>query len=327
MGREVGGDDMFKFKTPQRIFQIGKVKIGGQPGELPKVLIGTIFYEKHEIVKDPKKGTFDREKAAELIKKQDELSDLTGNPCMLDVVCTSVESGLKYIDFVASATDAPISVDIMEPQNKPGILKYVGEAGLADRVLYNSIWFPREDEINALKDSGIKAAILLGYNVKNRKADGVISLLKGHGDQKGLLKVAEEIGITKPIVDTTIFTYIPSIGIGAKACYMVKEELGLPVGGAPSNSTTVWKKPRELGLDIHKAVESAAEVVPLVMGCDFLLYGLIESAPWIFPACAAVDAMITANARAELGIKPLTENTPLYKLFPEFVAKLEKADL
>ena len=97
--------------------------------------------------------------------------------------------------------------------------------------------------------------------------------------------------------------------------------------GAPSNATTVWKKARELGLDIHKAVESASEVVPLVMGCDFLLYGLIESAPWIFPACAAVDAMITAVARAELGIKPLTMESPLYKLFPEFVQKLEKADL
>ncbi|MFH1821349.1 MAG: tetrahydromethanopterin S-methyltransferase subunit H, partial [Methanobacteriota archaeon] len=157
---------MFKFKTPQKIFQIGKVKIGGQPGELPKVLIGTIFYEKHDIVKDPKTGAFDKEKAEELIKKQDGLSELTGNPCMLDIVCTSVESGQRYIDFVAGATDAPISVDIMEPKNKPGILKYVGEAGLADRVLYNSIWFPKEDEINALKDSKIKAAILLGYNVK-----------------------------------------------------------------------------------------------------------------------------------------------------------------
>ena len=41
--------NMFKFKTPQKIFQIGKVKIGGQPGQLPTVLIGTIFYEKHKI--------------------------------------------------------------------------------------------------------------------------------------------------------------------------------------------------------------------------------------------------------------------------------------
>ncbi|MEM2755960.1 MAG: hypothetical protein QXM89_01215 [Candidatus Bathyarchaeia archaeon] len=30
---------MFKFEKTQSIFEIGKVKVGGQPGELPTVLI------------------------------------------------------------------------------------------------------------------------------------------------------------------------------------------------------------------------------------------------------------------------------------------------
>ncbi|RJS86070.1 tetrahydromethanopterin S-methyltransferase subunit H, partial [Candidatus Bathyarchaeota archaeon] len=36
---------MFKFNKKQKIFEIGKVKIGGQPGELPTVLIGSLFHE------------------------------------------------------------------------------------------------------------------------------------------------------------------------------------------------------------------------------------------------------------------------------------------
>ena len=55
------------------------------------------------------KGEFDREKAEELLKKQEELSDITGNPCMTDVVGLSEEAIIKYIDFVAAITDTPIS--------------------------------------------------------------------------------------------------------------------------------------------------------------------------------------------------------------------------
>ena len=75
-------------RPPQKIYEIGGKRIGGQPGELPATLIGSIFYQGHKIVEDPKKGIFDRVRAEELIEKQDEFSDLTGNPCMLDVVCT-----------------------------------------------------------------------------------------------------------------------------------------------------------------------------------------------------------------------------------------------
>ena len=39
---------MFKFQKEQEIVNIAGVKIGGQPGELPTVLAGTIFYDKHE---------------------------------------------------------------------------------------------------------------------------------------------------------------------------------------------------------------------------------------------------------------------------------------
>jgi len=46
---------VFKFEKEQNIFDIAGVKIGGQPGQLPTVLIGSIFYHKHKIVIDEKK--------------------------------------------------------------------------------------------------------------------------------------------------------------------------------------------------------------------------------------------------------------------------------
>jgi tetrahydromethanopterin S-methyltransferase subunit H len=273
-------------------------------------------------VEDPKKGVFDRARAEELIVKQDELSDLTGNPCMLDVVCTSIEAARSYIDFVCETTEAPILLDAY-PKVRLEALEYVTEIGLIDRIVYNSIYSPSEVEVDAIRESKVEAAILLAYNVKDRTTGGVLSLLRGTDEVPGLLELSERAGITKPLVDTTIFTYIPSIGIGAKSCLRVKKELGLPAGGAPGNAAAIWKQPKDWGSDIAKVIYVVPQVVPLVMGADFLLYGVIEAAPWIFPACAAVDAMIAATAQVEHGLKTLTEEHPLYKLFPEFVEKIE----
>ena len=40
---------------------------------------------------------------------------------------------------------------------------------------------------------------------------------------------------------------------------------------------------------------------------------------------AAIDAMIASTAQIEHDIQTLTDEHPLYKLFPEFVEKIEKA--
>ncbi len=66
---------MFRFEKEQKVYDIGGVKIGGQPGEYPMVLVGSIFYEKHRIMTDPDKGDFDKPKADALIKKMEELSE------------------------------------------------------------------------------------------------------------------------------------------------------------------------------------------------------------------------------------------------------------
>lgn len=311
---------MFRFEKPQRVFEIGDVKVGGQPGELPTVVIGTMFYKGQRIVHDPNKGIFDKERAEGLIKKQEELSDITGNPFMLDVVGTSPESMVKYINFISDITDAPFLLDAL-PKTRITGLKHVVEVGLTQRVVYNSIWFPKENEVAAVRESGIEAAILLGYNPKNRWAKGVIDLLRGDGKEKGLLKIAEEIGIKKPLIDTCA-TNIPSIGVCSRAALLVKQEFGLPVGFSPGNAISTWKKKRAWELDVFKACDSSAQVIAQIMCCNFILYGPIEHAEWVFPAIAMADTII-ATGTMELGTATLTKKHPLHILFPEFVEKLE----
>lgn len=98
---------MFRFDKEQIVLDIAGVKIGGQPGEYPTVLAGTIFYGGHSIIEDEKKGVFDKDKAEELIKIQEEMSDTTGNPHLVQVFGATEDAIVKYLEFVADVTDVP----------------------------------------------------------------------------------------------------------------------------------------------------------------------------------------------------------------------------
>ena len=74
---------MFRFDKEQLVIDIAGVKMGGQPGEYPTVLAGTIFYGGHNIISDEKEGIFDKDAAEERIKTMEEMSDVTGNPCVV----------------------------------------------------------------------------------------------------------------------------------------------------------------------------------------------------------------------------------------------------
>ena len=156
---------MFKFEKEQIVYDIAGVKIGGQPGEYPTVLIGSIFYEKHKIVSDPMKGEFDREAAEKLIKKQEELYDKTGNPFIVDVVGLSPEALERYIDFIADVTEAPFLVDSFSPNVRLSAIKYAIEVGLKERAIYNSIDnHVSEEETSSLRDLGVESSVLMAYN-------------------------------------------------------------------------------------------------------------------------------------------------------------------
>ncbi|UCD96934.1 MAG: tetrahydromethanopterin S-methyltransferase subunit H [Candidatus Bathyarchaeota archaeon] len=312
---------MFRFTTPQRIVKLGNLQIGGQPGELPTVLIGSIFYQGHKLLKDGKKGTFDKVEAETLIKNQEVLSDATGNPAVLDVVISSTEAIDRELDFISTVTDAPFLFDAWPPSVRLTGLEYLKQTGLNKRTIYNSLSpATREGELTALMESKVKTAILLTYNFKDPWVKGLLPVLRETETKPGLLSVAEEAGVENPLVDTCV-TSVPSIGVSARAIHSVKAEFGVPSGCGAANATTRWKLPQQKWGDaVYKACEASAQTSTIAMGADFLMYGPIESSPWIFPASAALDAIV-ATATSELGTRTCTQDHPLTKLFPEISEK------
>jgi len=301
---------VFIFKKEQKTFDIGGVKIGGQPGEFPTVLIGSIFYAGHKIVKNEEKGIFDKNAAEELIKRMEELSERTGNPGFLDIEILHPQAVENYIDFISSVTDVPFLIEV--PSAEVGIeaARYVSEVGLAEQAIYNTISpDTKEEEIPVIKESGIKAAIILAFNQADLSPKGRTSILRG-----GLLDVAERAGIEKPLIDTTVLDTL-SLGPASKSICIVKEEFGFPTGCGPINAIETWKiGKKELDSSAFKACGACADFMTVIFGADFVLYGPIENAEYAFPTCALADAMTAYTLRRE-GIKPKTRDHPLYKIF------------
>jgi len=304
---------MFTFETEQKVFEIGGVKIGGQPGKYPTVLIGSIFYDKHKIVKDPRNGRFDAGAAEALINKQAEMSDKTGNPHIVDIVGSTPEAFTQYIAFVSKVTTNPFLVDSPHTGVRLKAMKYCVEVGLQDRAIYNSIDENiKPEEVEAIKDVGVKAAIILAFNAKDPRVQGRMQILTTRGRTTGLVDAAEDAGVEKILVDTAVLD-APSIGTSARTIYMVKHELGLPSGCAPSNAMYAWKTLKLLGPHARSTCIAAAHAFLPVVGADFLLYGPIRYAEMIFPACAMMDAFIGYDGRWR-GIRPEASH-PLYKIF------------
>ncbi|AIG96853.1 tetrahydromethanopterin S-methyltransferase subunit H family protein [Archaeoglobus fulgidus] len=274
---------MFRFEN-QKVFEIGGVKIGGEVGENPTVLIGSIFYGKHKIVEDEKRGIFDREGAEALIREMEDLSDKTGNPGLLDVVGMSEEAMIKYIDFVADVTDSPFLIDSAIADIKLAGVKHADEVGLSDRVIYNSISPESKDaEIEALANSKVEAAVVLAYTYNVISSAARLQAL-----EKAMAKV-EKAGITKPIVDTFVMD-VPSLPAAAKAAIDIKRKYGLPTGSGAHNAIGSWKGFKNMfGKEAEKAATIVAVTMQIILGSDFVLYGPIEDCREVFPAMYTID--------------------------------------
>ena len=309
---------MFKFDKKQEVFDFGKFMVGGQPGEYPTCCIGTMFYARHKIVSDPEHGVFDKDAAEKLWNKQAEMSDITGNSCMNQIVAESNEAMQKEIDWFVGLSDYPFLIDSSAPAVRAFGVKYATEIGVADRAIHNSINASiTPEELQAVKDSDLNAAIVLAFNAMEAGTQGKMNILTkaAGGAKKGMLEYAKECGITRPLIDTAAMPLGAGSGATVRACIAVKAILGLPVGGGFHNGASAWdwmKKWKKEHKEAFAPVDIGSNLVAGIVGADYYLYGPIENAPMIFPAAAMVDIMKAESAK-ELGLKVLAENHPITK--------------
>ncbi|MBV1728708.1 MAG: tetrahydromethanopterin S-methyltransferase subunit H, partial [Methanobacterium sp.] len=289
---------MFRFDKEQVVIDVAGVQVGGQPGEYPTVLAGTIFYGGHSIISDEKAGVFDKDKAEALIKSMEEMSDVTGNPCIVQTFGATPEAIVKYLDFVGDVTEAPFMIDSTSAEAKIAGANYAQEAGLAERAIYNSINMSSEqNELDAVKETDISASIVLGFNPMEPGVEGKINIWENGGSvlDKGLLEMSEECGITKPFMDVAITPLGQGAGPACRTSFAVKSKWGYPVGSGIHNVPSAWDWLRGYKKEHPEAwpvCDIGSNLVQQMAGGDFVLFGPIENSKMAFPACAMADIFI-----------------------------------
>jgi tetrahydromethanopterin S-methyltransferase subunit H len=299
---------MWQLTSEQKKFRVGKVTIGGRIGESITVLIGSIFYHKQKSIGFTEKtGEFSRKECERLIKLQEEFSDKTGLPCMLDVVLSSKKWIGQIVDFVASATETPILLDAPSAEIRLAALDYAKEAGIQDRCVYNSLNpESRKSEYDKIKENRLEAAVLLAYNAKDITSKGRVDAIRQ------ILPKAAESGINKMFLDACVLD-VPTLGSAFKAIFEFKNEFGYPAGCGAHNAIDTWKGLKsKMGLDAAKPCAATANALTIAAGADFILYGPVEDSAVVFPAVAMVNAAF-AQLLIEKGKVPLPSH-PIFRI-------------
>jgi tetrahydromethanopterin S-methyltransferase subunit H len=344
---------MFKFEKEQQVWDFNGTKLGGQPGEYPTVLGASIFYNKHEAVLDDKTGKIDKAMAEALWNRCQVLSDATGIPHMIQILAeypAAFESYISWFDSIDNKT--AFLMDSSVPKALAHACKYVTDVGLAHRAIYNSInGSIAQENIDALKNSDVDAAIVLAFNPADPSVAGREKVLVEGGvagQKMGMIPIAEECGITRPILDTAA----TPLGLGSGSAYReilaCKAIHGYPTGGAYHNMTVAWtwlrrwkgthKTPSLLaegykgndvllaqmskhylgGIEgIKQAAWSAPDIgcnmIASTLGADLIMYGPIENVEAMITAQAYTDIAVL-EAMRPLGIDVKADNHPIFKL-------------
>jgi tetrahydromethanopterin S-methyltransferase subunit H len=310
---------MFSYERTQKVCTIGGLKVGGQPGENPPLLIGNMFQKGDVILKSRKGGAFDRKAAEERIREVERYSRETGVPALIAMVANSEEEIKGYIDFFTSVTEIPFAIDIWQQKTRLAAARYVAEKKLQHRCLYNSIT-PWDEDITAqvaeLKELGIKHVVVQVFDVTDKRPTGRVTSLKQ------LLPIIEKGNFEGILVDTAVMN-LPATVFSLVANYLIKSEFGLPAGFAPANGTYMWRKSAG---DEQKgnfpAVDAGVHAIA-ALGSDFLFYGPLTGTHRVFPAVAAAASMMASAAYNERAVLPIGDH-PLNLMFPDVVKQFKE---
>ena len=309
---------MRRFETDQTSFEIAGVHFGGQPGEWPTVMCGSIFYDGHKVVSDAVAGVFDMGAARELLNAEASLVEQFGLQRMPDVVGDTPQALIRYVEFVLELIDGPILVDSASIQTLLETFRHFRGSECLDRLVFSPIdVHTTEEQFAIIKECQVKNALLMAFSPNAVTPQQKMELLLGADGLPGnsLLAKAAAAGIERLLVDVGVID-LQGTAWSAMSIELAKQTLGLPTGCAPANALFSWQRTHSDVLSTSQQTAAAGAAVyssTVYAGADFLLYGPMRCAEWAYPACAVADSLMAYGNRLQ-GIRPGDKSHPLYKL-------------
>lgn len=299
---------MLSFDKEQKVVQIGNVKLGGQPGENPIVMIGSVFYAKHNALLDEKTGKIDKKLVETELNEFVELIEDTKMQGIIDVVGAYPEALVKECEFVADIVDFPFLVDGLNDSSRIPAMATLREIGLNDRAILNSIDEATTDEsLEKMKEINVKNAVLLTFGNKYLYPKQKLNFLK-----EILIPKAQKANIDNLIIDTAVLD-LPSISINFEATQLIKSDLGLPTGFSPANVIYSWDFVKRYGENARCGAIASLMTYCAVAG-DFILFGPLKFAKCVVPAVALICG-VNSYYRKRVLKKEISEWNPLKVIF------------
>lgn len=300
---------MLRFDKEQTVINIGNCKMGGQPGENPIVMIGTVFYANHAALLDEKTGKIDKSLVEAEVNEFISLVEDMRMQAIIDIVGAYPEALINQCEFIADLVDVPFLVDGLNDNSRIPAMEGLRDIGLLDRAIINSIDENTKDEsIHKLKEIGVKNAVLLTFGNKYIFPNQKLALLK-----ETLIPNAQKAGIENYIVDTAVLD-LPSIGINVETTRLIKSELGVPTGFAPSNAIYGWEYVKKFGNISRCGAIASLMTYCADAGSDFILFGPVKHAKCVVPSIALISG-INSYYRKRILRKQISDKTPLKRIF------------
>jgi tetrahydromethanopterin S-methyltransferase subunit H len=300
---------MLNFENEQKVFTVGDVKFGGQPGENPIVMIGTVFYTKHAALLDEKTGKFDKKILEQELSEFTEIIEETQLQGVIDVVGSYPDALIKECEYIADNVKYPFLVDGLNDSSRIPAMKGLQEIGLLERAILNSIDENTTDEnLEKLKEIGVKNAILLTFG--NRY---IFPLQKLKFLKETLIPKAQKASIENTIVDTAVLD-LPSISINFETTGQVKKELGLPTGFAPANAIYGWSFVKKYGESSRCGAIASIMAYCASAPSDFILFGPIKFAKCVAPAISLISG-VNSYYQKRVKRQKISDKSPLKVIF------------
>jgi tetrahydromethanopterin S-methyltransferase subunit H len=76
-----------------------------------------------------------------------------------------------------------------------------------------------------------------------------------------------------------------------------------------------WRQAKKLEPDVRLIATTIANIFPLILGADFVLYGPVKNAPNAYEMCAIADAYVSFSMNQEFRLKPESKVHPIGRVF------------
>lgn len=281
----------------------------------PALMVASIFYKGDLRVKDHEHGVFDREEQRRIVERDLSVSRGLHIPYALDVIIPSPEAAEPYLRF-ASEFGVPVLIDGLNSDVRIYAYRKAKELGIEHISVANAIYKDTEEvELSAIRDSGIRSAILVAFDpkepLKSIKREEKLRLL-----EEELIPKAERAGVEEFMVDVVVLDPA-SIPSAADSMSFLKER-GYRVGCAPANALAFLSKKR-FGEEAYPMLIAALAYLR-IRGADFLIFGPAGRFSGIARGIALLESFLALERgleRSKLREHPFIALKELQKIFQE----------